>query len=76
MHSVGYLHLNKQFDAWKNFGIIAGGWDICCFLKRWLVGIWPSKLETLTREFEQNFSKKSNAQGFAQGGRGHGRFWN
>ena len=31
---------------------------------------------TLTREFEQNFSKKSNAQGFAKGGGGHGRFWN
>ena len=25
--------------------------------------------------FDQNFSKKSNAQGFAGGG-GHGRFWN
>ena len=29
-------------------------------------------------EFDQNFSKKSNAQGFAQGGGGggHGWFWN
>ena len=26
-------------------------------------------------EFDQNFSKKSNAQGFARGG-GDGRFWN
>ena len=26
-------------------------------------------------EFDQNFSKKSNARGFARGG-GHGRFWN
>ena len=28
-----------------------------------------------SREFDQNFSKKSNARGFARGG-GHGRFWN
>jgi len=28
-------------------------------------------------EFDQNFSKKSNAQGFAWGrGGGHGLFWN
>ena len=27
-------------------------------------------------EFDQNFSKKSNAQGFAWGGGGHGQFWN
>ena len=27
-------------------------------------------------EFDQNFSKKSNARGFAQGEGGHGRFWN
>ena len=27
-------------------------------------------------EFDQNFSKKSNARGFARGGGGHGRFWN
>ena len=30
-------------------------------------------------EFDQNFSKKSNAQGFARGGGGgggHGWFWN
>ena len=27
-------------------------------------------------KFDQNFSKKSNARGFARGGRGHGWFWN
>ena len=27
-------------------------------------------------EFDQNFSKKSNARGFARRGGGHGRFWN
>ena len=27
-------------------------------------------------ELDQNFSKKSNAPGFARGGGGDGRFWN
>ena len=25
---IGYLHLNKRFDAWENFRIVAGGWGI------------------------------------------------
>ena len=29
-----------------------------------------------SREFYQNFSKKTNARGFARRGGGHGRFWN
>ena len=29
-----------------------------------------------SREFDQNFSKKSNAPGFALGEGGDGRFWN
>ena len=29
-----------------------------------------------TREFEQNFSKKSNARGFFWAAAGNGRFWN
>ena len=37
---------------------------------RW--GIWPSKRQH-SGEFDQNFSKKSNAPGFARGG--GGRFW-
>ena len=29
-----------------------------------------------SREFDQYFSKKSNAQGFTGEGGGHGQFWN
>ena len=29
-----------------------------------------------SEEFDQNFSKKSNAPGFARAGGGGGRFWN
>ena len=43
---VGYLHLNKQFDAWENFWIVGEGFDTFWSTSWYVWGllIWPSKL--------------------------------
>ena len=64
---VGYLHLNKRFEAWKVF------WKVA-FITTWWVGdlmlfeaLASRAFDQLNcqhiREFDQNFSKRSNAQG-------------
>ena len=59
---VGYLHLNKQFDAWENFWIMGEGfdtfWNTSWYV--WGMRIWPSKN---AREFHQNFGKKVKCPG-------------
>ena len=71
--------LNKKFVEAENFAELVstvcftclegGGFDPLWSSNGW--GIWQH-----SGEFDQNFSKKSNARGFARGGGGHGRFWN
>ena len=69
-----YLTLNKRFDKWENFWIISCGYvgDFTRFEA--LAGGAFNHLNCQhTREFNQNFSKKPNAQGSPRRG-GHGRF--
>ena len=55
-----YIRLFHECMAWQ------GGWfDPLWSSNRW--GIWPWKRQH-SGEFDQNFSKKSNAPGFARGG--------
>ena len=73
--------LNKKFVVAENFAELVSTVALAC----WRVGDL-TVFEALTggafdrlnwqysREFDQNFSKKSNAPGFARGG--DGRFWN
>ena len=70
---VRYLTLNKQFDKWKLFlnNLLWVG-DFTRFEE--LAGGPFNHLNCQhTREFKQNFSKKSNARGSPRRG-GHGRF--
>ena len=60
-----YIRLFHDCMAWQG-----GGFDPLWSSNGW--GIWPSKRQH-SGEFDQIFSKKSNAPGFA---RGDGRFWN
>ena len=62
-----YIRLFHECIAWQ------GGWfDPLWRSNGW--SIWPSKRRH-SGEFDQKFSKKSNAPGFARGGK-NGRFWN
>ena len=68
------LHLNKRFDASKNFWMVASGWGIWLFFEA-LAGVAFDHLNSRhTGEFDQNFSKKSNVcvgGGGERGGRGN-----
>ena len=71
---VRYLTLNKRFDKWENFLIISCGYvgDFTRFEA--LAGGAINNLNCQhTREFDQKFSKQSNARWSPREG-GHGRF--
>ena len=75
--------LNTKFVLAENFAELVSTVALTC-----LEGGGFDPLEALTgwafdslnwqhsRKFDQNFSKKSNALGFARGGHAYGRFWN
>ena len=72
--SSAILTLNKRFDKWENFLIISCGYvgDFTRFEA--LAGGAINNLNCQhTREFDQKFSKQSNARWSPRGG-GHGRF--
>ena len=71
---VRYLTLNKRFHKWENFWIISCGYVVDFTRFEELAGGAFNNLNCQhTREFDQKFSKQSNAQGSPRRG-GHGRF--
>ena len=66
--------LNKKFVVAEHFAeLVSTVWDLTLF-EALTGGAFDRLNWQHSGEFDQNFSKKSNAQGFARGG--HGRFWN
>ena len=73
---VGYLHLNKQFDAWENFWIVGEGFDTFWSTSWYIWGllIWPSKLPKY-QGISPKFWQKSQMPGGGGGCLGWGVSW-
>ena len=72
MFIAEYVRLNKRFYAWNKvfhscFNM-PGGWEIWPSLEALTGGAFDRLNRQRGGEFDQNFSKKSNAPGFARGG--------
>ena len=68
--------LNKKFVVAENFAeLVSRRVDDLTLFEALTGGAFDRLNWQHSGEFDQNFSKKSNARGFARGG-GYGRFWN
>ena len=71
---VGYLHLNKQFDAWENFWIVGEGFDTFWSTSWYVWGMCIFKLPKYQGISPKFWQKSQMPGGVAWGGACHGQF--
>ena len=71
---VGYLHFNKQFDAWENFWIVGEGFDTFWSTSWYVWGMRIFKLPKYQGISPKFWQKSQMPGGVAWGGACHGQF--